>query len=829
MKVTLQPVSHTEISEIVIEDTLFSIGRREEPFASLQSEAVAKLSRRHARIFQEDDKVYIADLGSLNGTQVNGQDVRDKATLLQAGDEITLGGDLVFRINIEQEPEDNRDMDPTRMPRSILLVLLPTDAESALETIVISQFPFLVTRTDSVFGRYKSQYPDDVGQISRRHAVISARGENIYIEDLGSINGTFVCGEQLNEHTRLLANGDTVAFGGSRFGYTVRLEITDQEEGATGTVLAGAGTDTRTTDANEETGTEAGTEAGETVAAPDDSRTTFVNSATSFLDIFLDPGEEKDTSGEDAEPGKDDDRKTGSPAGKKRGVADELRKVLGTDSLVNSKRTRIAAGIASVVLVAAIGFFFLGNDRREIKEFLDEGDFLQSAVVANRYLENHADDEQAGDWAEEALMKAIVPTWMEMISQRDYASAEAYLLAAKEEYRSITDAQEMITILAWAGKVEAYMVDRRGNRAPIVMFRDDESIRIIAEKWNQDPLRYRSLLSRISTHVPSFADTYARILSDLRTIRSEHALYGKAVAKLKSDINQGLRNQDHESISTTLSDFGTRYPRVEGVEKLKQDADEFKILATDVQGKNLSRLTRQDRKARFQTPLFNEYVGEWLDRSLPPTDIIEEYKIAGDAWRSGELEQSIATLEPLISQPWGEVAEKQIERQNKIFRDFESLAADQAGYSDRLMAFRAELDPVEDVYFIQATNANFEVYREQILAQLDALYSDAETQWSEYRNNGKISGVMRVGDQVSGAYKKQAARLSAAYAKTTEGMQAYRLLKTDPPAARSKLANEVADEARRQREWLGDLNVVLDPVLLKSKLDLLPQLKEHKQ
>lgn len=824
MKVTLQPVSNTEISEIIIEDTLFSIGRREEPFVSQQNDAVAKLSRRHARIFQEDGKVYIADLGSLNGTRVNDQDVGDKATLLQTGDELTLGGALVFRVNVEQESGDSGDMDPTRISRPILLVLLPTDSESALETIVISQFPFLVTRTDSVFGRYKAQYPDDVRQISRRHAVISTRGENIYIEDLGSINGTFVCGEQLNEHARLLTNGDTVAFGGSRFGYTVRLEITGQEEDATGTVLAGASTDTHT--GSDE---EAGTAAGEAVAVQDDSRTTFVNSATSFLDIYLDPGEEKDTSGEDAESGKDDSRKTGSPAGARSSVADELRKVIGADSLANRKRNRIAAGVVSVLLVAVIGSYFLGNDRREIKDFLDEGNFLQSATVANRYLEDHADDEQAGAWAEEALMKATVPAWMEMINQGDFAAAETYLLAAKEDNRFITGAQEMLDTLAWAGEIEAYMENHRETSVPIVIFRDDESIRTIAEKWNRNPLRYRGLLSRISTHVPLFADTYARILSDLRTIRSEHALYGKAIAKLKSDIGRELRNQGHENISATLRNFADKYPRIEGIDSLKQDAAEFKTLTTHVLEKNLTQLTRQDQIARFQTPLFSEYVTEWLERSLPPADIIEKYKEAGNAWRSGELEQSIETLEPLISQPWGKVAEKLIKRQNKIFLDFESLAPDLAGHRNRLMALRAELDPVEDVYFVQATKANFEVYKGQFLARLDTLYKNAGTQWSEYRNSGKIGGVMRVDDHVSKAYRAQASRLSAAYAATAEGLQIYALLNIDPPAAWSKLADKVADEARRQREWLEDLNVVLDPVLLKTKLDLLPRLKEQNQ
>ena len=83
MKVILKPISHPQMGDISIVDDLFAIGRNEEPFASELGDAAARLSRRHARIFQEDGKVFIADLGSLNGTRINEQPLKNGAAALQ--------------------------------------------------------------------------------------------------------------------------------------------------------------------------------------------------------------------------------------------------------------------------------------------------------------------------------------------------------------------------------------------------------------------------------------------------------------------------------------------------------------------------------------------------------------------------------------------------------------------------------------------------------------------------------------------------------------------------------------------------------------------------
>ena len=47
------------------------------------------VSQLHARVFRRDGQLYVEDLGSTNGTRVNGAQVKER--LLNNGDEITVG------------------------------------------------------------------------------------------------------------------------------------------------------------------------------------------------------------------------------------------------------------------------------------------------------------------------------------------------------------------------------------------------------------------------------------------------------------------------------------------------------------------------------------------------------------------------------------------------------------------------------------------------------------------------------------------------------------------------------------------------------------------
>lgn len=60
------------------------------------------VSRAHAKIFYREGKWYLEDLGSKNGTYINGEDVRNRGAVeLKEGVEIVLGFSAIIVKNFE--------------------------------------------------------------------------------------------------------------------------------------------------------------------------------------------------------------------------------------------------------------------------------------------------------------------------------------------------------------------------------------------------------------------------------------------------------------------------------------------------------------------------------------------------------------------------------------------------------------------------------------------------------------------------------------------------------------------------------------------------------
>ena len=73
--------------------------------------------------------------------------------------------------------------------------------------------PSIVVRGPVIVGRNPgADIVIGAGYVSGRHARFSLMGQNLFVEDLGSTNGTAVNGQFINEPTAL-RNGDTVNVG----------------------------------------------------------------------------------------------------------------------------------------------------------------------------------------------------------------------------------------------------------------------------------------------------------------------------------------------------------------------------------------------------------------------------------------------------------------------------------------------------------------------------------------------------------------------------------------------------------------------------------------
>ncbi len=182
------------------------LGRAKECQISI---ADTRLSRRHTQLRCEGRRVVISDLGSVNGTFVNGARVLEPQEL-HHGDRVRVGPfELLYQDLTPPEPE---------IPERPTIVMAEP---SSLPRLEISSGPqrglvFDLTRDRTVIGRSGQGDPWDIvlvdRAVSRPHAEILKQRESFLLKDLGSANGTLVNGVALTE-PHSLSDGDAITFG----------------------------------------------------------------------------------------------------------------------------------------------------------------------------------------------------------------------------------------------------------------------------------------------------------------------------------------------------------------------------------------------------------------------------------------------------------------------------------------------------------------------------------------------------------------------------------------------------------------------------------------
>jgi pSer/pThr/pTyr-binding forkhead associated (FHA) protein len=488
VRIVLEPVSHPELAPIRIHDSLFAIGRAEAPFDAYPPELASELSRRHARLFCEHDTVYLADLGSTNGTSVNGVPVRTAIATLHSGDVLGLGKVLKFRVCLEQGPAA-----PSRV-RLASLTLAPSHDDSALQTIVVTEFPFLVGKAEDSFARYRDSEPAQVNYLSRRHAHIFLKGGEPFIEDLGSTNGTFVNASRIEERAVPLHEGDTLAFGGRHFVYRVSMQWDESLSDAAPTRIG----------------------VTQVPAAADADRTTFVAAADSFLDIFcVEPAPVQDeraaaaaVDGPAAEP---------APAGRGR-----LRAV--------AARVPAKWRIAALVPVVLLGWMLVrgGGAEHETAELLAGGNYARAAAVAAAALDEDPDNARLRALDTEAQLKAGLPPWMAAIDKGQFQRATAQLAAMRLHGRRNPELLPLLAELDWIGQLRAFTAARGGAQAPVRDEADAARIRQFLRQWEDQGDAHQRAFALMSAHVPAYRDAYAAALSDIRKLALQEASHEAA-------------------------------------------------------------------------------------------------------------------------------------------------------------------------------------------------------------------------------------------------------------------------------------------------------------
>lgn len=114
----------------------------------------------------------------------------------------TTAGLPAVELEIEEEVEVTPPKEPLEKGHAVLVIKKGPDAGMS----------FTIERDTIVIGRHPGSdiFLDDI-TVSRRHAEISRKGNDFYLTDTGSLNGTYLNRERVE--STILKNGDEIQIG----------------------------------------------------------------------------------------------------------------------------------------------------------------------------------------------------------------------------------------------------------------------------------------------------------------------------------------------------------------------------------------------------------------------------------------------------------------------------------------------------------------------------------------------------------------------------------------------------------------------------------------
>lgn len=799
MQLILRPVSDAQLKEIIVTDSRFAIGRNEEHFKDYDRSIIAKLSRRHARIFEREDLVYIADLHSSNGTTVNGQIVEGEPVQLKLNDEIQFGG---LRYRVEHLGKSEAGTVQLEPEVDVKIVLKPMRTDGSLKPIVVSKFPFLVSRYSDAFARYQETIPQDLSFISKKHAHFFLHQGEVCIEDLGSTNGTYVSGEQIAEQARKVADGDRIAFGGDRFVYEVQVFI----------------------------GRDKVARAEAKIEKLVDG-TIFVDDATNFFEIYMGAGDEYGSADEDEAEGQGASKGTvarlreqNTRLGRALRFLDQLRGSLRGGEPID-RRLRWTLIVSLACLAAGVaGYWYLAWPVQQVSDLFDNREYLGAAELANDYLRSRPDDGRLQDLATEATLKALVPEWQQAMVDERYAAARQTLARAKQIGLANPKGDELIAVLELATEFSAFEADDGGENLSVGMLAGDATISALVDEWDSQQTANARALSRVELQVDGFNVYRAEFFRKLRALRKREKDLEPILA-LRSNLVAALTNRNTSELRQHVREFAEEHPAIHGLGLLQEDLRRYEAVEQDIGESSWLRAYDLLNQTQFNTAPFADHVAFMNQNVLPDAHTRERYATAAEAWQNGDTEIAFELLGELARAPWGEDASRELARNRGLLNALAELQAnrDSVNFEDRLFSLYGKLDPERDIYLRRALQPDFRRHSQAALDRAANRTRLAEQAWKDYDKSGRLRTVHRLEERVSPEYKNLAGLLTEAYQNLRESEGIYQQLNKRSPESWLLLNREVIQEIKLQTGALGDL-LVIEPDVQKAKLDLLPSL-----
>ena len=180
-----------------------------------------RVSRRHATIVSANGQITIEDLGSTNGTKVEGKTLTaGEKRVLKGGETLRFGG---AEVRLAMPGEAGANATAVFSSNKTAAIAAAPKKDVAPATLVGADGEHPLRAGVSTFGRRaENDYVVPDSYVSGKHGQIEVTESGVFLTDLGSSNGTFLNGAKLGPNMRTsVTPEDTIRLGSLE--YTIRL------------------------------------------------------------------------------------------------------------------------------------------------------------------------------------------------------------------------------------------------------------------------------------------------------------------------------------------------------------------------------------------------------------------------------------------------------------------------------------------------------------------------------------------------------------------------------------------------------------------------------
>lgn len=483
-----------------------------------------------------------------------------------------------------------------------------------------------------------------------------------------------------------------------------------------------------------------------------------------------------------------------------------------------------SASLLALLLAGGLWLWATPRSQEQARELIQTGQTRQALALAGRQAAQNPAEQQWRDLAAQALLEGLARHWHREFMQQRHEQCQRWLAEMETACPGCPEVKSIIAAFRWISEAGA-LVAGRGQDSPVVLFSDENPIASLLAAWEANEKSFAPVLDKATTQQPSLAPLRNLVYGQVNFLKSANNQHLPHMLALARSLDEMLTADRPQDVLRLLSDFERRHPKVEGVERVRQDAANYLALSQALARQDYWEGLRLAQTTSFHSPPFQARVSELRQKVLPPPEAAQAHKQALESWRRGDHAQALRLLESLGQEPWGRPAREKADHWRRLLdhlREAKS-AREAARHQAAVLELAQAIIPAEDGFILEQIRQDLEVVRDRQLALARRHLGQAQAIFQEYKRLGGITGVMRLEDKLSPAFRQRAAQLKAAWEEACQAVAIHRLLRQDFSPDQDRLIQDVEAEIKGQRGRICDLSAALDTQVLTAKLEMLPQ------